>query len=432
MLERSVEMRLCLVEDRAVGDLEPLTLTRPAFDLLCGLSPLAVKQRAFFSGLPVGVLVRPELADVYRLDHPNTPVNDTDWLAAGPAVLVNGRWLPPPAGKAEGLGEPCVAMIGEEVAYVVAGPEQLAGCTPEDLDHHLERWKRTLPRRRTGGLMFRYLWEMVSHNAEQITLDWECAAEQAAAFLSPVPVLVGPQDRLVIHPTARIEPMVVADTTGGPVVIDRDAAVTAFTRLEGPCYVGPRTEVLGARVRPGTTLGPECRIGGEVEASIVQGYSNKYHDGFLGHAYLGEWVNLGAGTQNSDLRNDYGEVAVTVNGRRVGTGQTKVGCFLGDHTKTGLGALLNTGTSAGIFCNLLPGGLLPKYVPSFATYWNGTLADRADLSDLLGTAARVMARRGKAFTEAHEVLYERVFERTAGERARAVRDAQARLLRRSA
>ena len=113
----------------------------------------------------------------------------------------------------------------------------------------------------------------------------------------------------------------VADTTGGPVVIDREAVVTAFTRLEGPCYIGPRTQVHGAKIRAGTTLGPDCRIGGEVEASIVQGHSNKYHDGFLGHAYLGEWVNLGAGTQNSDLRNDYGEV--------VGDGQRPAGAAPG-------------------------------------------------------------------------------------------------------
>ena len=119
--------------------------------------------------------------------------------------------------------------------------------------------------------------------------------------------------------------------------------------LHRPRHAGP-----GGKIRAGTTLGPDCRIGGEVEASIVQGHSNKYHDGFLGHAYVGEWVNLGAGTQNSDLRNDYGEVTVTVNGRLVRTGQTKVGCFLGDHTKTGLGTLLNTGTSVGVFCNLLP------------------------------------------------------------------------------
>ena len=141
--------------------------------------------------------------------------------------------------------------------------------------------------------------------------------------------------------------MVVADTTHGPVVIGAGAVVTAFTRLEGPCAVGRGTQRLGAKVRAGTTLGPNCRIGGEVEASIVQGHTNKYHDGFLGHAYVGEWVNLGAGTANSDLRNDYGEVTRAAHGGPGGRpGQAKVGCFLGDHTRTGLGRMLNTGTAS--------------------------------------------------------------------------------------
>src|SRR5262249_15420413 len=167
-------------------------------------------------------------------------------------------------------------------------------------------------------------------------------------------------------------------------------------------------------------------IGGEVEASIVQGHCNKYHDGCLGHAYVGEWVNLGAGTQNSDLRNDYGEVTVYVDGRPVPTGLSKVGCFLGDHTKTGLGTLLNTGTNAGAFCNLLPGGLLPRWVPSFGGWWNGALADVADLPRLLRTAGEVMRRRGCALTEVHAALYRYLFEQTAGARRQAVREAEQR------
>src|SRR5262249_20302252 len=167
-------------------------------------------------------------------------------------------------------------------------------------------------------------------------------------------------------------------------------------------------------------------IGGEVEASIVQGHSNKYHDGFLGHAYVGEWVNLGAGTSNSDLRNDYGEVSVAVNGRQVATGRSKVGCFLGDHTKAGLGTLLNTGTAAGVFCNLLPtGGLLPRQVPSFASVWNGALVETGDIDSLLRTADRVMRRRGQALTEAHRALYRTLFEQTAAARRQTIRDAEA-------
>jgi hypothetical protein len=170
-----------------------------------------------------------------------------------------------------------------------------------------------------------------------------------------------------------------------------------------------------------------------VEASIVQGYSNKYHEGFLGHSYLGEWVNLGAGTHNSDLRNDYGPVSVTIAGRRVETGRTKVGCYLGDHTKTGLGTLLNTGTSAGVFCNLLPtGGLLPKYVPSFCSVWNGTLIENSPMASLLETARTAMGRRDVLLTDAHAELYEELRSATAVERQRALREAEQRRLRRSA
>jgi UDP-N-acetylglucosamine diphosphorylase/glucosamine-1-phosphate N-acetyltransferase len=423
-------MRVCLFEDRNALDLEPLTLTRPAFDLLCGLSSLAAKQCRYFDAGSVGALVRPHLAGVVREAHPGAAVNDAVWMRAGPAVLVNGRWLPPPGAAAE-LERPGVGLLGGEVAYAVVPPDRLARCAADTLEDCLASFAETLPRRPAGGRLFRRLWELVEHNGEQIAHDWE-AARPASSEVPAGAALVGPAERLVIDPGARVEPFVLVDTSGGPVVVDRDAVVTAFTRLEGPCYVGPGTQLHGARVRAGTSFGPQCRVGGEVEASVVQGYSNKYHEGFLGHAYVGEWVNLGAGTHNSDLRNDYGPVSVTVGGRRVETGRTKVGCFLGDHAKTGLGTLLNTGTNAGVFCNLLPGALLPKYVPSFASWWNGALEDRADPSQLLLTAGEVMRRRGREMTEAHATLYRTLFEETAPERRRAVREARLRELRRTA
>jgi UDP-N-acetylglucosamine diphosphorylase / glucose-1-phosphate thymidylyltransferase / UDP-N-acetylgalactosamine diphosphorylase / glucosamine-1-phosphate N-acetyltransferase / galactosamine-1-phosphate N-acetyltransferase len=436
MTERMWVMRVCLFEDQAVADLEPLSLTRPVFELLCGLTSLGAKQSRFFPPGSRGVLVRAYLTDLYRLQFPAVPVNDPAWLRAGPLILVNGRWLPPsiPVPFAE-ISVPCVALVNDEIAYAVVEPEHMLDCAPATLDDCLSIWKATLPHRAAGGRLIRFLWELVQHNGEQIIADWQTAGapfEVEAAAERPALAIVGPREHVLIHPSARLDPMIVADTTHGPVIIDRHAVVTAFTRLEGPCYIGPRTHVHGAKIRAGTTFGPDCRIGGEVECSIVQSHSNKYHDGFLGHAYVGEWVNLGAGTQNSDLRNDYGEITVTVNGRRVNTGSTKVGCFLGDHVKAGLGTLLNTGTNAGIFCNLLPGRLLPKYLPSFASWWNEALADRADLATLLHTAAEVMRRRGVVFTETHAALYRTLFEQTAPERRRAVRDAELRMLRRSA
>src|SRR6185503_8240379 len=126
--------------------------------------------------------------------------------------------------------------------------------------------------------------------------------------------------------------------------VSAGAVVQPFTRVEGPCFIGLDTQLFRANLRGGVTLGPNCRIGGEVEASIVHGHSNKYHEGFLGHSYVGEWVNLAAGTHNSDLRNDYGPIPMVLRSERFDTGHTKIGCFIGDHSKTGLGTLINAGS----------------------------------------------------------------------------------------
>ncbi len=429
-------MRVCLFEDRGVLDLEPLSLTRPAHELLCGQTTLALKQYHYFAASQRGALVRPYLADVCRTAPAPGAINDLAWLRAAPTVLVNSRWLPPgPGPVAMPQTTPHVGLVGDEVAYAVLAPEHLAECSPNTMDDCLATWKASLPQRPADGWLFRYLWELVADNAEQIVHDWQhrLGMPQEVRVAPPKGMaVVGPADRLVVATSARVEPMVVVDTTHGPVVIDDGAVINAFTRLEGPCYIGAGTQILGAKVRAGTTLGPGCRIGGEIESSMVLGHTNKYHDGFLGHAYVGEWVNFGAGTQNSDLRNDYGEVAVMVRGRRVNTGLTKVGCFIGDHTKTGLGALLNTGANAGVFCNLLPGGLLPKHVPSFCSWWNGTLMDHSEMHQLLHTAGEVMRRRGKDLTEAHAVLYRSLHDHTAADRRWAMREAEQECLRKSA
>jgi len=422
-------MRICLFEDGAES-LEPLALTRPVFDLLCGQTTLAAKQLRHFAPCSGGVLVRPHLAELYRLQHAQVPVNDLSWLRSEAAVLVNGRWLPAEA-PAVAVNGPCVGLVADEVAYAVLGPERLQYCSPDTLADCLQTWKETLPCHAARGTLITYPWDLVQHNAQQLVLDFQCAPRLGVAGL-PLTV-VGPTDRILVDPTARIDPMVVADATAGPVVIDREAVIAAFTRLEGPCYIGPNTHVFGAKIRAGTTLGPHCRVGGEIEASIIHGYSNKYHDGFLGHSYLGEWVNLGAGTHNSDLRNDYGPVRVVSDGRAIDTGLTKVGCFIGDHSKTGLGTLLNTGSNIGAFCNLLPAGpLAPKYVPSFTTWWNGALRENGDWPKLLATAREVMQRRGCALSDAHTTLYGRVFEETDLGRRRALREFEQRQLRRSA
>jgi UDP-N-acetylglucosamine diphosphorylase/glucosamine-1-phosphate N-acetyltransferase len=428
-------MRICLFEDARVTDFEPLSLTRPVFDLRCGCGSLADKQRRFAGDLPWSVLIRPHLEAIYRLDNPSIAVNDLDHLASEPVVLINGRWLPPAGMRLDSLSTP-LGLVEGELAYIVLAAGQLRGIRVDDLPECLEKWQRHLTGHEVGGRLLEYLWDLVEHNGQEICHDWQALGHpELPALSSPPtnqPTVVGPPGQFVCHPSARIDPMVVIDTRNGPVFIERDVVVTPFTRIEGPAVIGLGSQLLGANVRAGTTLGPYCRVGGEVEASILQGYSNKYHDGFLGHAYLGEWVNLGAGTHNSDLRNDYGEVQVRVNGRLVRTGHNKVGCFLGDHTKSAIGSLLNTGSNVGIFASLLPGGLLPRWVPSFCTGQRQQLLDRVDLDALLGTASEVMRRRGVVFGPAHTHLYRYLFRQTARERQLSMREQQKPRFRQSA
>lgn len=417
-------MRVCLIEDR-VEFFEPLSLTRPVFDLRCGLAPLGERLWRYLGATSPGAVIRPHLVELYRQQHSGLAVNDVDWLAEGPVALVNGLWLPPD-GHADLGTEPHVGFVGNDLAYVWAGREQAVQFKGETFEALLTGWKKTLPARAVGGHIIQFPWDLIDHNSTQIGRD---LVEPRRTFLkssAALPLaLLGPADRLHVEPTARIEPFVVADATRGPVVIDEGAVIASFTRLEGPCHIGPNTQVFGAKIRTGTSLGPNCRIGGEVECSIVHGHSNKYHDGFLGHSYIGEWVNLAAGTNNSDLRNDYGPVSVVLQRQSIATGRTKVGCFLGDHVKTGLGTQINTGASVGIFSNLFPSGsLAPKYVPSFVNYSHGNLDEGFPLETLLATAQEMMRRRGCQLSDAHRRLYTFLLEETAPTRQRVLREAR--------
>jgi UDP-N-acetylglucosamine diphosphorylase/glucosamine-1-phosphate N-acetyltransferase len=421
-------MRICVYEDRHVRGLEPLVLTRPVGDLLCGLTTLGEKQVRYFAATAVGHLCRPVMADLVRARDPHARVNDPAWLRGASTVLVNARWVPPRARHAPPpiarrhlitrapnpfADAPYLGTANGAVAFAVLDQKHLEAVSPATLDDCLAEWARSLPTREVGGTVVGRPWELIDLNGPQIERDFEATCDPTDVGFHPTGfAVVGHADRLLIDPTAQVDPMVVADTTHGPVVIGPHAVVHAFTRLEGPCAVGAGTVLHGAQVRAGTSFGPQCRIGGEVECSIVLGYSNKYHEGFLGHSYLGEWVNLAAGTHTSDLRCDYGPVTVPIDGAEVPTGRTKVGSIVGDHVKTGLGVLLNTGTAVGPFAQVLPsGGFAPRDIPAFARVGPGGAKVMTDVDRLLVVADTAMRRRGQALTPALDAVYRAVARR---------------------
>jgi UDP-N-acetylglucosamine diphosphorylase/glucosamine-1-phosphate N-acetyltransferase len=420
-------MRLCIFEDGNAADLAPLTLTRPAFDLRCGAVTLRERQQRWLGARAAAALLPAEREGVCRLACPDVELWDPAAPLPGALALANARWLPPSAGSDEPAARG-VYLIGDEVAYAVLHVTDLRG---RDAAQVLASLPADLPQRQAVGSLIRYPWQLVEHNAAALAQDGVHWAATRASVAVPAGVtVIGPPGQVLLDPAARVEPQVVIDTTNGPVMIDRDAVVQAFSRLDGPCYVGPRTHMLAARVK-NASFGPECRIGGEVESTIVQGYTNKAHEGFLGHSYAGEWVNLGAGTFTSDLRTDYGPVSMTVGNRLVSTGLIKVGSFFGDHVKTSIGTLFNTASTVGPFALLLTSGtLLPRVIPAFSRFGHGRLTERTDLGQMFETAATVMGRRQREWREAHADVYLELYERTATERRQALREGEQRRLRR--
>ena len=407
-------MRVLLFEDAASDGLAPVALLRPAFELLCGHSCLRSRIRSLLPAADWGVAVRPWLADVYAEEHPDCYVNDDSWTSQGVTLLVNGRWIPPGELTIESFADGRFGMVDSEVAWAVLDGNEIA-----ELQGHWESLPDLASSTSTvdaAGVMVRYPWDLVRQNAEQLRRDFVDAGMSQNPSADHVQCLGDPVD-IFVSELAVIDPYVVIDARGGPVSIGSNVHVQPFTRIEGPCHVAADSQLFRAHVRAGTTIGPTCRVGGEVEESILHGLVTKYHDGFLGHSYVCPWVNFGAMTTTSDLKNNYGNVRVPLRGKPIDTGMNKVGTFFGDHSKTAIDSMFNTGSSIGVMSMVLPGGgLLPRHVPSFSSVMGGSLSRYWTLESGLETARVAMPRRGRQLTAAMEAQLRAVHELTRQER----------------
>ena len=425
-------MRLALFEDRVASQFSPIAWLRPVFELLCGQWSLRERLQRVLPIANWGVFVRPFLAETYHEEQPYAAVNDLEWLHIEPTLLINGRWLP----DAEALrrlphaSDDEAGIIDGSLVWLRLHPDEAPLLTLDDWDNQLAAIARTRTLVPVTGRLVSRPWDLVLHNGSQLATDFQLRKFGQSRGKRPRgPMLFGGQVAVIgdvanvdVDPEAQLDPFVVLDARRGPITIEAGVVVQPFTRIEGPCHIARNSQLFRANVRGGTTIGPVCRVGGEVEASILHGFVNKYHDGFLGHSYVCPWVNLGALTTNSDLKNDYSNVTVPLEGVSLDTGSTKVGSFIGDHTKAALATLFNTGSSIGVMCMLLPGGeLLPKHVPSFCRIWHGVLDDQLHLDGCLQTARAVVERRQHELTQAQERLLRYVFQATQAERETALR-----------
>ena len=276
--------------------------------------------------------------------------------------------------------------------------------TPLDYVKAYVEHEEEIPDFDTSATLYNHCWEIMGDIDREIKDDFEFLRQDFPTSeqvrLHEGSILVN-RDDIFLGTGAEVKPGALIDASHGPVYLGANTKVEPQAAIYGPTYVGPNSVVVAGKVEA-SSIGHTCRVGGEVEESVFHSYVNKYHAGFIGHSYVGSWVNFGAMTTNSDLKNNYSSIRVTLNGESIDTGSIKVGSFIGDHTKFGIGTLLNTGINIGLCCNLFGGGLIvDKEVGSFQWGNSGGYQDyRFDKA--IETARRTAERRDAKLSSSEE------------------------------
>jgi glucose-1-phosphate thymidylyltransferase len=382
-------MQILIWEDEATAQLHPIVAARPAYAITCGSYRLIdILQMA---GATCAGLVRDYLQAIQESDFPQL-VSMTDLLRSDqPLVVLNSRTVPRlelldllPQLIQHGTAG---AVVSDDLAAMLLPPgdrfrEALAQAT--DPRQELQQLF-ALPKIDIPLPLFQFPHDVVAWNMRLI----KCNLEHRLAHGSYRQL----QDGLFVAEGVKLGEYLVVNAKQGPVVLDRNVEVGPFAYLAGPVYAGSNTRVLEhAALKDAVSLGQTVKIGGEVEASVVEPFTNKQHHGFLGHSYLGSWINLGAGTCNSDLKNTYGTINMEYGDQKVATGMQFLGCIMGDYSKTAINTGIFTGKVIGVGSMLY--GFVTTNVPSFVNYARlfGQVASiPADV--MIATQARMFARR---------------------------------------
>ncbi len=381
-------MDIVVFEGDLVARLYPITLGRPAYAISCGgyrlLDWLTVMSPA------VQGLVRPHLQAIQDIDYPHLTRREVASEKAG-CLVVNARLVPSHA-----QFQRLQSLTTQETAAVVRQNDELAAAwLPQGCGIAApRRWEDVaafqgslgdVQRRDLDLAMFEYPHEVIRHNMETLVpnLEYRLRVGQYREIADGVFAAEG----------TSLSPYVITETGEGPIVLDQGATVGPFSLVRGPVWLGANARVIeNAVIKDRVSIGHTTKIGGEVEATVVEPYSNKQHHGFLGHSYIGSWINLGAGTCNSDLKNTYGKVNFQYGDQKTETGMQFVGCIMGDYAKTAINTGIFTGKTIGV-CSMLY-GFVTTNVPSFVNYARlfGQVSE-LPVDVMIATQRRMFARR---------------------------------------
>lgn len=402
-------------DDNAQANLfKPLSYTRAISELRVGVFTALERLLTMIdSDVQVVLHTRSYLKDVVTGRYPNVKVNSID--PELDTLFINGRLMltdhlfeqfrtePNTVFHVEDQEDDILAVLLNATipASVVAAISDGTPCTAKSLGLPY----KSLPKAK----LYTSLWNMVNSNGVVMQADIRrmlAKGDRRIHKQARVFPKVGLREEKQIHfeEGCYVAPRAALDATGGHIFIEKGVVIESGAVIMGPAVIRSGTTIrANARIHEGTTIGPVCKIGGEVETSIFQGHANKQHDGYVGHSFIGEWCNLGAGTTTSDLKNDYSNVRVTIEDEVIESKALFVGSYMGDHSKTAIGTLLNTGTAIGVSCNVFGYGFQPKWIPNFS--WGGAQGiEKYDTEKAIEVAKKVTSRRNVTLTPADEAM----------------------------
>ena len=389
-------MIITIFEDQNSHSLYPLNHVRASFELRCGVfTNLERIQHNLTSNDEIQLFVRDEIKSIIRERFPHYTVNPD---ALSPGIWLNGQvlWTKDDIqkisldrtfthkGRVIAIHNSKTIPISEVFNFI----GNVASVSMEMDVSFID-----------------YAWDLIFMQDEIIRSDSQHIVDHQSGKIHPSVVLEN-ADNIYMAKSSEIRPGVVLDASTGPIIISDRVLVDIGSLIQGPVYIGPDCTINpGAKLRKNVTLGPMCKIGGELESVIFQGYGNKQHDGFLGHSYVGEWVNLGANTNNSDLKNNYGLIHVEIGKDKIETDRQFLGTIISDYVRTGISTMLNTGTIIGLGANVFGGGFQPKNIPPFQ--WG--IDDKTELDKFIQTLEIIKKRRNKSLSQSEKVLISKLY-----------------------
>lgn len=392
-------MNVILFDDPTIRiNLLPLTFTRPVADIRIGILTIREKwERITHSS--TSSKTEAYLSSKYPTEY----AIDTDNIWINGAVLPNTGLLE----EIKALEPNQVLLKNDTIVAINSGNEQAYPVHALTHDSFIKMDSIS------EIVLVNVPWDIFSKNDAALRADFDLlTAGRESLPVSATNQVIG-LNEIFLEEGAKVECSILNASTG-PIYIGKDAEVMEGSIIRGPFALGEHSALkLGTKIYGATTIGPHSKVGGEVNNSVVFGFSNKAHDGFLGNSVIGEWCNLGADTNNSNLKNNYGQVKIWNYGKKdyVSTGLTFCGLIMGDHSKCGINTMFNTGTVVGVNANIFGAGFPSTHVPSFS--WGGA-GDSTEykIKNAFEVATRVFERRGMIFDEQEQKILTHIFDST--------------------